>query len=99
MEHQISRIDPLQAGKIAAALYFVVGLITTPISLIGNYPFQDGEWGVSFLLVFLLPLIYALLGFIIIPAICWLYNRIANRIGGLKISLISPPESRQDQEL
>ena len=92
MEYQISRIDPLQAGKIAAAMYFTFGLVATPIALIGNLPLQDGEISASFVLVLLLPFIYALLGFVFVPAICWLYNQISNRIGGLKISVINLPE-------
>jgi len=92
MEHQISRIDPLQAGKIAAALYFIFGLVATPIALIKNLPLQYGELGTSFLLVLLLPFLYALLGFVFIPSICWLYNQISNHMGGLKISIINLSE-------
>lgn len=102
MEYQINRIDPLQAGKIVAALYFVVGLAVTPISLIGmfgNSPNESGPGVAVIMLIILLPFIYALLGFIFIPIICWVYNQISSRIGGLKITLTDMPATKHDQQL
>jgi hypothetical protein len=93
MEQQISRIDPLQAGKLAAAMYFVVGLVATPIALIGNFLSSDGQGEVPYALLIVLPLVYAILAFIFIPIFCWVYNQIANRLGGLKISLTNVPGS------
>jgi len=99
MEHQISRIDPLQAGKVAAALYFIFGAVAIPIALIGGL--SSSEPGVAVLAI-LLPFIYALIGFIFIPVFCWVYNQVADRIGGLIITLNQPLEESiedsQDQE-
>ena len=92
MEHRISRIDPLQAGKVGAALYFIVGLVTMPFALAGMLGTPSG-----LILVVLLPLIYALLGFIFIPIVCWLYNHIANRIGGIEITLVDTSGQQEQQ--
>lgn len=92
METEISRIAPFQAAKLAAVLYFIMGLVfAVPImslSLFFSPPEgaeQNNSMGIVFILI--LPFLYALMGFIFTPIMCWIYNLVAKYTGGLKFSL------------
>jgi hypothetical protein len=90
MSTQIKRIAPLQAGKVAAILYFIFGAVfAVPFILIFSLvPSQEGAEtpGVAFFVF--MPFLYALLGFIFVPIVCWLYNVVAGWVGGIEIQLL-----------
>ncbi len=92
MGTQIKSIAPLQAAKVSAVLYFVIGaVIAVPMVVIGMFVSTSegaGEaqsFGVGFLL--LMPLFYAVIGFIFGPIFCWLYNVVAKWTGGIEITI------------
>ncbi len=92
MNGQLIRIAPLQAAKVSAVLYFIMGVLfalpMTLITLLASAPEGSGQsvslgWG----LVLLMPFIYAILGFIFVPIACWIYNLVARWVGGFEITL------------
>jgi hypothetical protein len=89
MKKQITRIAPLQAAKIFALIYFVVGLVVAiPLGLLSMFvPAEPGseQPGVGFFLA--LPVLYALASFIFIPLGCWLYNVASKYVGGVEITV------------
>ncbi len=83
MKKQITHISPLQTAKILAVMYFVISLplLMLMLAMPGSRPpFMSG-----FLIV--LPFIYALFGFLFTLFGAWVYNFIAQRIGGIELTL------------
>ena len=90
MIHRLTRVDPLQAAKIAAALYFLVGLLVTPL-LYYTYVISPVGLGFGPGFVLGLPFLYAGLGFAFTALACACYNALARRLGGVEIELSSEP--------
>ena len=99
---RINRIEPFKAGKLAAIFYCIFGLVTTPFALLGfgNGATADAAIpiGTVVTLIVVLPLIYAIVAFISIPIVCWLYNQIAARFGGIEISIVNIDNGSAIQE-
>jgi hypothetical protein len=90
MTHRLTRVDPLQAAKIAGALYFLVGLLVTPLIYYTYVISPEGlGFGPGFVLG--LPFLYAGLGFAFTALACACYNMLAKKLGGLEIELTDGP--------
>jgi len=102
---RIKRIGIKQTAKVIAVFYFVISIIfVLPISLItllvgssGNKAsgvFPQALGGVFLLLI---PVFYAVIGFVMVALTAFIYNFIAKRFGGVEIELDSedsaPPPS------
>jgi hypothetical protein len=90
MTKRISRIEPWQAGKLFALIYFFISLIFVILLMILSAiaPMPSGltpKFGVATLIV--VPFLYALAGLIFVPIGCWIYNLAAGVVGGLQVSL------------
>ena len=93
MRHEISHIDVLSVGKVAAAIYGASGAlmwIFLPIFML--LPMEGAAEAVfarGFILFFFLsaPLFYAVMGFIIGIVVGAVYNLLARSFGGLEITL------------
>lgn len=98
---QVKKIGIKQTAKVVAVFYFLISLIfVIPISLItilvGSFANQDsGLLSTAFggLFLLLLPLFYAVIGFLMVALVSLIYNAIAKRIGGVEIDLeeTNPP--------
>jgi hypothetical protein len=90
MIRRITRIAPWQAGKFFAALYFVLGLVfAVPFALVAVFsPPAAGQapFGLGFAIA--LPFLYALGGLIFVPIACWIFNLVANVVGGLEVEVV-----------
>lgn len=92
---KIKKIGVLSLGKISALLYAIMGLIVgvfmALISLIGATFSQSttGMFGMLFGVgaIILLPIFYGAMGFVTGVITAWLYNIIANWIGGLEVEI------------
>jgi len=98
MKKELKNISPLRAGIVLGTLYGFLGLIVVPIFILMTLfgPGAHPGFAVAFLL--LLPVLYAVMGFIggIISA--FLYNLIAGWTGGLEFEVrdvapATPPSS------
>jgi len=91
MSKRISHIAPWQAGKLFAVVYFFMSLIfVIPMIYINaNSPAAKGGPGPHFGIWFfvLLPFLYALIGLILVPLGCWVYNMAAKVVGGLQVTV------------
>ena len=97
MTRRIVRIAPWQAGKVAAVLYFIVGIVLAcflALSILFAPPNPapgQGPPGWGFVVV--APFLYALIGLVFVPASCWLYNRVAGWVGGIEFTVEERRES------
>jgi hypothetical protein len=92
MKHRLVRIDPLQAAKISAALYFLLGLLVTPFFYFSYVVAPEGL-GFAPGFVFGLPFLYAGVGFAFTALGCGLYNALARWLGGVEIELSTEPSA------
>lgn len=89
MKKQILRIAPHQSAKVIAVLYI---LLTLPFALIGIIGMVFGS-PESFLFLALSPIIYGVFGYIFCALFFWLYNIVANRIGGIEFETKNSPDA------
>ena len=99
MKRKITKIEPLQFGKILAALYAVMSLLFVPFmimfSLIANsVPQPEGQemptgFFLGFGLVFCLlaPIFYGIMGFLTGVVGAFIYNLTAKKIGGIEVEV------------
>lgn len=90
----LKRIAPLQAGKILAILYGIMGLLFMPvfmmISAIGaNLPSEQrvGMMAFGMGMMLFMPVIYAVMGFVFGVLGAALYNVIAKWVGGFEVEV------------
>ncbi|SCK15999.1 hypothetical protein [Vogesella sp. LIG4] len=86
MKKRLSKISPLQSAKTLAVLYFLISLpmllIMVPVMLL-----VPGEHQPVGIMVVVLPLLYAVGGFIGTLIAAWLYNLAASWTGGIEITV------------
>jgi hypothetical protein len=89
---QIKRFGVLQTAKLAAIMYFLVtAIVALPVGLITILaaPDTEGRAGPVFrgVVVLLAPLPYAVMGFVCVAIVCFIYNFIAKHEGGIEIEI------------
>jgi hypothetical protein len=85
--HEIRSVGVLQAAKFFAVLYLLISaVIIVPIAIIAM-AVSSRLAGPETLVVLLVPVFYAVIGFIFTGIACWLYNLVAGMIGGLEVEL------------
>lgn len=84
---QIKSFGVLQTSKVIAALYFALGLLFAIIVVIVSATTHRGPRHAGLLFLVGAPIFYGIVGFVLGAIICWLYNAIAKRIGGIEIEL------------
>ena len=91
----IRRVGVLSVAKIAGAIYGVLGLIFAPFFLlVGLAAMASGEkeaaFGAAFGIVFavLMPVFYAVMGFLFGALAAWLYNVLSKWTGGIEVELV-----------
>jgi len=106
MNLKLKRIDPLQAGKMLAALYGLLSLLIIPFMLAamsfaslaarhggGSAPAFPLMLGMGMGFMVLLPVFYAVMGFVFGVISAWLYNLLAKWLGGFELGFepATPP--------
>jgi hypothetical protein len=86
MELRIVRVDPHQAGLVAAIVYAVLGLVAIPIIMVASLASGQQTTGPGFLLA--LPILYGVAGYLGTAVACWLFNLVAGRVGGVTLRLL-----------
>ncbi len=85
MKKQITSISLVQTAKVAAVLYFVIGLVAACFMLLAALFTSGNRVGGLFAAV-LAPFIYALVGFVVVFVMAWIYNQVARRVGGIEFT-------------
>ena len=84
MAQRIRNIDPVQAAKVVAVLYLMVGLVLVPIFLF--LAFMDSNaFGFGMGFAIFIPVFYAVIGFIGTIIFCALSNLVAGWVGGIEV--------------
>lgn len=83
MRKRITRIAPLQLGKVFAVLYAIFSI---PIALIMGIAAAFGPPGQSMPLAMIvaIPVIYVVFGFLFMALAAWIYNVVAKWTGGVE---------------
>ncbi len=89
----INRVRPLSAAKVVGLLYTILGLamgaIVSLVSIFGGFSSGRGDAGPVFgvAAVVFFPVAYGIAGFVTTIIIAWLYNGLANLVGGIEVDL------------
>lgn len=89
----LTKIDVMSTAKIYALMMTVFGLLLGAIVAIMNYflsstvvePQSAYKMGWSAIIIF--PIMYGLMGFLTGALMAWLYNKLAVKIGGIKLEI------------
>jgi hypothetical protein len=92
----LKRLGPLSCAKIAGTLYAIIGLLVGAIfalvslaSGLGANPSGDGGFrpfiGIGAIVAF--PILYGGMGFVMTLLGAWLYNILADAVGGIELDL------------
>ena len=86
MKQQVSRLSPHQNGKVFGVLSAVVSLIVlVPVFLLATLAGAgSATQGMPLWLIFILPVIYLVISYIMTVILCALYNVIAPMTGGIE---------------
>lgn len=82
---QIKSFAVVQTAKVIGILYFILGaILVVPFSLMR---LAAGRAAFGGFFVLLAPIAYGVAGFLMTALLCWLYNMLAKRIGGIRVEL------------
>lgn len=91
MRKRIRRVSVFQTAKVSAVLYGLMGLLAVPFVFLASMlsPGETNLFGIGAGLVgaIMLPVIYAVFGFIFTAIGCAIYNAVAGVIGGIEFEV------------
>jgi hypothetical protein len=92
--HKVKRLGVMSVAKVLGALYGAMAIIFVPIFLIMAAYGPQGT-GFTAALAVLLPVFYAIGGFVGGAFMAWIYNLAAQFVGGIEVGveLTKPPGS------
>lgn len=90
-KRRVKHIGVFQTSLISAIIFFFLSLImVVPIMLIMSIAGGlSDNMGFAFggLLMIFMPIMYAIMGFLMTALWCWIYNMVAKRVGGIEIEV------------
>lgn len=93
-KRRIKRIAPLQLGKMLAVLYGIMGLLFMPIFLIMSLVStqlpagqRSGMMALGMGFALFMPVMYAVMGFVLGALGALIYNVVAKWIGGIEVEV------------
>ena len=86
MKKQITHVSVVQTGKVVAIFYALFSLIYTIVGifLVG---LGSSEMKIMGMVYVFMPVIMLTVGFLVMMLCCWLYNVVANWVGGVEITV------------
>jgi hypothetical protein len=99
MKKRLTRVAPLQLGKVLAVLYGFFSLLVVPFvvlaSLLGaKAGHHNPAFPANIILVVLIPILYAVLGFVGGVIAAAIYNLVASWTGGIEFSFENADEEQ-----
>ncbi len=86
MKKQITHISVVQTSKVLALLYTLISLIYTfvgiPMAIFGS-----GKVRLVGIVYIFMPVVMLVIGFVMLLLCCWLYNVVANWVGGIEVTV------------
>jgi len=86
--HEIKAIGVLQTAKVIGSLYLVVAASVGFI--VGVAMLFRGHAGRALFVIFVVPILYGVGSFLVTAVMCWVYNLVAARLGGVELELSAP---------
>ena len=85
MKKQIVNVSMMQSAKVAAVLYLVISIPIVLIMALGMmFSGGIGTFFGSIFLIVLMPVLYAVFGFVFTLIGAFVYNLVAAKIGGIE---------------
>ena len=88
---KIKRISPLSLAKISGILLavfgFILGVLVAGLTLLNSFTGGKSQGISGYISIIVLPFVYGALGFVMAFIQAWLFNIIAQKIGGLEIDV------------
>ncbi len=87
MAQRIRKFGVGQTAKVFGILYAMCGLLFLPIAILIMVisPTAGAVFGIGFAIA--IPILYGLLGFIMVAIVCALYNVVSGWVGGIELEL------------
>ena len=86
---QVVNVSAMQPANVSAVLYFVCSL---PLLLLVAMPVLSGQPAFATIFLILMPVLYAVIGFIATLIVAWIYNLVAARMGGFEFTTVEVAE-------
>ena len=94
MRYKLRSLDVLSVAKLMACVHGCIGLLFMPIFLLAFVGAaatggQNAAFGASVMIIFslMMPVIYAVMGFVMGALMAWLYNFVSKHIGAIECRL------------
>jgi hypothetical protein len=84
MKVRINRFSIHQTSKVIALLSVIFGLLAIPIGIGIYLDYPERNLGLA-ILFWLMPLWNGALGYFATALACWLYNALADKVGGIEL--------------
>jgi hypothetical protein len=84
MKKQIVQVSVVQSAKVMAAVYFVTAIPVVVLAALFMSAMMPA--GVSIAMLIMMPVAYAIGGFVGAAVGAWIYNLVAARIGGFEFT-------------
>lgn len=98
---QVRKFRVLSVAKISGVIYAAMGLVFIPVAfiVIAAGLTEGGAAGVGGVLGGILvavaaPILYGAMGFVLGGLGAWIYNLVADRIGGIEVLVMDIPDQR-----
>jgi hypothetical protein len=88
MKTQIVHISKLQTSKVMAVLYLVISI---PMVLMMFLPMLFTHQPIQWSIIWWMPLLYAVIGFVFTFLGAWIYNGVAGWMGGIEFTISDRP--------
>lgn len=86
----LKKIDPLSLAKIYSLMLLIFGFITgilTSVAAVFSKAAQPLPTWTLIAIPFMYAVTYGIIGFVFGAFGAWIYNKFANKIGGIKVTL------------
>lgn len=88
MAQRLASFSIMQTAKVCGVLYGLMGLCFLPILFLVSM-FGPSESRLGFVVLLVIPVMYAFFGFVFTVVGCALYNWVAGMVGGIEMTFDS----------